>query len=564
MATRVESAASRARTHLKGALHDLSARLATEQRFYRGIDRSIFTLYGIECFLRALAATPRGRNFVLKGGNLFRVWEGMGSFRPTGDLDMQCISDARQFEDIVDLRREVGRIVGTKDFRNATGLIFDLDGFKLDPIRKGNGGHLLAYRLEGKAMLGEPHAPAGRPAEVPFCLEVTYGPAPPGAVELARWQPLAPRQEAFEVQASRPEWMAAEKFHSVSTRGEANSRLKDYRDLMVLLDSPTFDDQLLHGCVRQVFEELGHGHLIPESAAGLATLSAVFATPDNERLWQERRWAEWEGRTWLAGRDPSLSQAIALVVTGLERKGLLAELPSSRAVRALGDAHQAADQIRQRGPQPVPAGRIATALAALAAEVAPSRSADIAWRWDALAARSGAPRRPSETLQGIIDVLRQNGLIAALDQGWERGRGGGLLALDRVRRDLVAPVTGKMPARPGADAPVSEPAAAPGKRRPRVLVEKSPDEVMADGVMLLSEGRPGTHVWFGGLGKVLTADGAAIPQVDHLALEMPSDARAPLIWRQIAQRHELEQDLEKALTQARRTLGIETMAPGPA
>ena len=328
MAATIGGAAESAKSRLRESLRDLSARLAEESRAYRGLDGSVYTLYAIECFLRALASTDRGRSFVLKGGNLFRVWDEMNSFRPTGDLDMQCTDAVRDFEDVADLRREVADLVSTDEFRTATGLVFPLESFNLEPIRKGM---LVAYRLEGKAILGEPHAQGPRPAEIPFCLEVTYGPAPPGAAEISRWESVMLKGESFNLLTSRPEWMAAEKLHGVVTRGIANSRLKDYRDLSVLLRSPTFDDQLMHRCIRQVFEELGQSHLVPQSVRSVATLSGAFATSDHEYLWQRRRWQEWEGRPWDAERDPTLAESIAGIVSALERKGILEETPAARA-----------------------------------------------------------------------------------------------------------------------------------------------------------------------------------------------------------------------------------------
>jgi hypothetical protein len=553
----VQVSPEKVRSQLRESLQGLSAALASQERAYAGLNGTIYVVYAIECFLRALSECPAGRSYVLKGGNLFRVWDGLGSFRPTGDLDMQCVDGRDGASDAEALRREVKAVVETPSFRDATGLHFVVDDLRMDMPRKR---FPVSHRLQGRAYLGEPGGHGSRPAEIPFCLEVTYATPPEGAVELSEWKSVLSNGSAFKVLASRPEWMAAEKFHGIVTRGVANTRLKDFRDLLVLLRSATFDDQLLHGCVRHVFAEQGHSHLVPEAARDVATLTEAFASAQNEYLWQRRRWPEWEGREWRDGIDPTLSETIAALTIELERKGVVAESAAALVATSMGDLCRFADAMRADGPKPVTTARYATALKALASAASDADASDAAWRWLAVARRDGRGLASlSDALADALAAADDMGLMAAIDRGWDRGRGGGAAALDALRARLA-------PGRVRAAAPETRSAeAAPSPkertaRRPRANAAlRTPDETMSEGVRLLSEGEPGSHAWFGGLAKVLASSGARVPDPGDAALDMPQDPRAPFIWPQVARRHSLEQDLESALALAREILGL----PGP-
>jgi hypothetical protein len=541
----------------------MSAALASQERAYAGLNGTVYVVYAIECFLRALSECPSGRNYVLKGGNLFRVWDGLGSFRPTGDLDMQCIDGTDGMSGPDALRREVRELVESDDFSNATGLRFVVDDLRVDMPRKR---FPVSHRLQGKAYLGDPGGHVSRPTEVAFCLEVTYATPPEGAVELTEWKSVLSNGSAFKVLASRPEWMASEKFHGIVTRGVANTLLKDFRDLLVLLRSTTFDDQLLHGCIRHVFAEQGHSHLVPQAARDVPTLTAAFATAQNEFLWQRRRWPEWEGREWRDGVDPSLSETIAALTIELERKGVVRESAEARVATSLGDLCRAADALSSDGPKPIISARYATALKALAAAAADADADDAGWRWMGVARRDGRGAATlHEALSDALAVADEMGMMPAIDRGWDRGRGGGAAALG-VLRDRLAPRPIPV-ARPTTQPALSSEGPPPRSktvRRSRIAAGvRTPDETMSEGVRLLCDGEPGSHAWFGGLAKVLASAGSRVPDCGEIALEVPADPRAPFIWPQVARRLSLEPNLEAAVGMARDILGLDVRGPAP-
>ena len=534
------------------------------------------SLYVMDCFLRALAASPVGRDFVLKGGNLFRVWDpsGSGAFRPTNDIDMQ--SDLAPG----DLREMLRPVVETPAFRERTGLLFDLDGMRVSAISKG---FLQATRLEGQVVLGAPDE-RGRATTLPFCLEATWGPAPEGAVTLSRWRSVLQADPDFELGTSRPEWMIAEKFHSLVSRGVATSRLKDFRDLCVLLPREGVDAAPLRGCADHVFSEFGQERLLPRSADGVPALAPSFADAGREELWQRSRWPEWEGRAFDPEIDPTLLETLAAICHGLEARGLLAPTPAGALARALLDLNHGCDRLLEEAVTPVAAGRFATVLKAVAAaRPAASDPSEISWRWRGACRYAGlGATEPGSVMSKLARVVEEQGLAAALDRGWDHGRGGGVAAIAALSASLAAvpafPVRASgapavparaVPAEPGPRTPPRDAAPVPVPGNPRGAPRarrggRSPEQERADALRILAVALPGEHLWFGALCRILAhpdVPGGEIPL--GVRLEMPTQDRAEAIWSKTAAKHRVDADLWTAVSMAREILGMEPPAPGP-
>ena len=77
--------------------------------------------YATERFLYRLSVSGYADNFVLKGGNLFVIWQNGNNSRPTMDSDLLCIGD-RSHEH---LRKVFASIAGMED---SDGIMFDAEG----------------------------------------------------------------------------------------------------------------------------------------------------------------------------------------------------------------------------------------------------------------------------------------------------------------------------------------------------------------------------------------------------------------------------------------------------
>lgn len=540
MNNKIQSASDSAKKKIRDALHSLSDELMASGRNYNGLDHTVYILYAIECFMRALSQSPYGKDFVLKGGNLFRIWDDMTSFRPTSDLDLQCA----RTEDVeaIDIRSEVARIVDNDEFRNSTGLTFPLEEFKVERLRHG---YLKTYRMDGLAILGDDSTWNGHAARIPFCLEVVYGPAPENAVTIENWKPITSGEPGFNVLASRPEWMAAEKFHSIVSRGAANSRLKDYRDLSVLLSFSRFDNQMFHRCIREVFQQLQQSHLIPETPHGIAGLSTSFANSQNESIWTKRRWKEWEGREWERGRDPELSEIIVRIVAGLEEKGVFHETPARHASECIRDMVMMADNLADDQPDISTVSRFAALTRRLVGLVRAASPDDVNWFWGGFARECGlAGSSASDAIQKVILRLERVGLLDLVEKRCEGvGELKGLMALQKnptahQARNVAGDTDGHGDVKP--------------KRRGRKPTEAMTDRnLFEEGLTMLREGRPGTHVWFGGLARVLKLREHSRPEdAMEFTLTLPEDERLPYIWIQIAKKQGLNADLRQAVSEA--------------
>ncbi len=89
------------------------------------------TRYGIERFLYRLGASEYAKQFVLKGGNMFVIWQNGNNSRPTIDSDLLCYGDVSD-EHLKRVFIELCNMHGISD----DGIAFDSGSIKISPIRE--------------------------------------------------------------------------------------------------------------------------------------------------------------------------------------------------------------------------------------------------------------------------------------------------------------------------------------------------------------------------------------------------------------------------------------------
>lgn len=194
--------------------------------------------YAVECFLRRLAGAPEANQFVLKGGNLFVIWQRGWSSRPTMDADFLCRGDWTPGR-LESLFGRVCRMAVEPD----DGVTFDSHSIRSEPIREGGDypgtrlrliGHLGNVRLslQFDIGIGDAVTPAPRLASFPVLLD--------GGVPRIRVYPK--------------ETVVAEKFHTMVLRGIADSRMKDFYDVWLMTELFEFDGELLHRAIAATFK----------------------------------------------------------------------------------------------------------------------------------------------------------------------------------------------------------------------------------------------------------------------------------------------------------------------
>jgi len=185
---------------------------ATKQDF-----NLILTHYGLERLLYRLSISPLAGNYLLKGALLFSLWYDR-PHRPTRDADLLGFGP-----DDIDSAVAAFREICAMEVED--GIAFDLASVKGSVIRKeaGYGGvriDLLA-KLDG--------------ARITLQVDIGFGDAVTPAPELVSYPVLLEDLPAPQLRSYPKYTVVAEKFHAMCLLGMANTRMKDYFDLWVLL-----------------------------------------------------------------------------------------------------------------------------------------------------------------------------------------------------------------------------------------------------------------------------------------------------------------------------------------
>jgi len=195
----------------------------------------VLTRYANERRLYRLAQSSHATSFVLKGAALFMLWTDK-PHRATRDLDLLGYGDPS----IDRIRAVLSDLISLEV--DDDGLIFDRSTLEVDPIREDPeyGG----IRAVVVAVL------AG--ARVRLQIDVGFGDVvTPDAIDIAFPTLLdlpAPRLRAYT-----KETVVAEKLEAIVQLGLANSRMKDFYDLVILSRMFEFDGAMLVRAIQATF-----------------------------------------------------------------------------------------------------------------------------------------------------------------------------------------------------------------------------------------------------------------------------------------------------------------------
>jgi len=268
-----------------GLVHSIQARLKNEARDKGRPFAELLEFFAVERFLHRLGRSDQRERFVLKGALLLRHWLG-ADMRPTRDIDLLGPADLDQ-ERLQARLREILRCPVEDD-----GIEFQLDSISVRSIRVES--PVLGLRAKFDATLGR--------TKLHYQVDVGLGDAvyPPTRVVAPGGMlgfPMA------GVRAYTPYTTVAEKLEAAVALGEANSRIKDYYDLVMLPRSLAFDGLTLVESIRHTF--MRRGTSIPQ--APLEGLSAEFARhPINTG-----RWRAFLERSGLAKMSSNLEEVVA-------------------------------------------------------------------------------------------------------------------------------------------------------------------------------------------------------------------------------------------------------------
>lgn len=243
------------------------------------------THYGLERLLYRLSISPHANSYLLKGALLFALWYDQ-PHRPTRDADLLGFGPD-DIESAVSAFREICQIAADD------GMAFDLASVKGAAIRKeaGYGG----VRVDLVATLDG--------ARIALQVDIGFGDAVTPAPESVNYPVLLEGLPAPQLRAYPKYTVVAEKFHAVCLLGMANTRMKDYFDLWVLLTEGALDPSELHRAVEATFQrrKLAVPSAVP---SGLSDAFAQDAT-------KQKQWVAFLKKNRLETVD--LTEVVALL-----------------------------------------------------------------------------------------------------------------------------------------------------------------------------------------------------------------------------------------------------------
>jgi len=200
---------------------------------------------------------------VLKGAMLLVTWFDE-AHRATRDVDLLGFGDAAE-DALIETFREI------MAFKVDDGVVFDLDGLKIEAIREE-----LEY---GGSRLRTTAALAG--ARIPITVDIAFGDSvEPGVEDIDL--PVLLDMPAPHLRAYPPETVIAEKFHAMVALGRANSRMKDYYDVWMLTSTFDLEPERMRRAIAATF--VRRNTLVPALVPD--GISDAFANdPAKQRQW---------------------------------------------------------------------------------------------------------------------------------------------------------------------------------------------------------------------------------------------------------------------------------------
>lgn len=245
--------------------------------------------YAMERFLYRLSVSEYSKQFVLKGGNLFVIWQKGQNFRPTIDSDFLYFGNADQNYLKTVFIEICGSPVNQKD-----GMRFDTESIDVSTIREETeyGGTRIVFnaylgsariRLQFDIGIGDAITPPPEWAEFPVLLN--------GDIPRLR---IYPKETAI-----------AEKFETMVSRGILNSRMKDFYDIWLLTELFDFNFKTLRQAVINTFSNRHVSLPIepPECFTEEFYLSSIKQT----------QWSAFCRKNELQGQPDNLTEAIARI-----------------------------------------------------------------------------------------------------------------------------------------------------------------------------------------------------------------------------------------------------------
>jgi predicted nucleotidyltransferase component of viral defense system len=201
--------------------------------------QEVLKYYAMERFLYRLSVSSYQSNFYLKGGLMLMVWDPM-SHRATVDIDLL----AKTSNSIANLQKIINEVCAIEVIPD--GLKFSSKTLKLAEAQLEAEYHGISAAFSAQLFT------AKLPMRIDFGFSDTILPHPAKVK-----YPTLLDFPAPELKGYTPQTSIAEKFESIIRLGFANTRMKDFYDIWLLIQQFDFDRQELQGIIQQVLKNRG-------------------------------------------------------------------------------------------------------------------------------------------------------------------------------------------------------------------------------------------------------------------------------------------------------------------
>lgn len=216
---------------LKNRSASVRARLLSKAR-EKSVDyQLVLTRYALERLLYRLSISSQKEYFLLKGALLFDLWYDV-PLRPTHDIDLLGFGIA-EIPHLIDIFEELCNL------ELDDGILYDLKSIKVEEIRKEANYSGIRVTLLGLI----------DGAKCPIQVDIGYGDAVTPAPESVLYPVMLDDMPAPCLRVYPRYTVIAEKLEAIITLGMANTRMKDYFDLYVILQDTDIDRTVLSQAV---------------------------------------------------------------------------------------------------------------------------------------------------------------------------------------------------------------------------------------------------------------------------------------------------------------------------
>ena len=247
----------------KNLEESIYSRLKNVARERRRPVQEVLKYYAMERFLYRLSRSSHQNTFYLKGGLMLMVWDPL-SHRATVDIDLL----AKTSNSIANLQKIIHEVCAIEVIPD--GLKFVSETLRLSEaqleaeyqgISATFSAQLFTAKLPMRIDFGFSDMILPHPAKVKYPTLLDF-PAP-------------------ELKGYTPQTSIAEKFESIIRLGFANTRMKDFYDIWLLIQQFDFDRKELQGIIQQILKNRGTSPEIPP----IAFLEIFYNNPIKKEKW---------------------------------------------------------------------------------------------------------------------------------------------------------------------------------------------------------------------------------------------------------------------------------------